>query len=347
MWGISGDIASDYSAEIADQLARQLEQVQAIQQMKRQQSDDARAEQYLELQKKQFEVNERDRADKRDKDAAGARDKNNQQGVRRMMQDMIIQRKGPLGMDDKRGLAALQVEEGGAFDPRLLQEPEDPNADMARQLALHQGKRQIDAQFEKPAAPAKPERDPIADYRARKEIDSEFDQQKTFTAKSGLTDARTQMIDKALNTIKQIQGAPGLSGAVGAPSLTQPGSWQRLVGMNPASGSQAADAQSFIEALQSQLTLPELEKMRGLGAMSDREFRTLSAGATALNTRMGDDTFVDELGRLEKALNEMKGGASAGGGGATVKMKAPDGSVRDVPADKVDFFKSRGAVVVP
>jgi hypothetical protein len=33
--------------------------------------------------------------------------------------------------------------------------------------------------------------------------------------------------------------------------------------------------------------------------------------------------------------------------GGTVKMKAPDGSVRPVPADQVEHYKAKGAVVVP
>ena len=43
---------------------------------------------------------------------------------------------------------------------------------------------------------------------------------------------------------------------------------------------------------------------------------------------------------------EMTGRPDAPGGGKTVKMKAPDGSTRDVAADQVDYFKSLGAKVV-
>lgn len=53
-------------------------------------------------------------------------------------------------------------------------------------------------------------------------------------------------------------------------------------------------------------------------------------------------------GELDRQIGEIKGRISGGGtgGGGTVKMRAPDGSVRDVPLEKVDYFRSKGAVLV-
>lgn len=63
-------------------------------------------------------------------------------GIRRMMADAVTQGQGPMSDQDRRGFAALQIEAG-----------DDPTAMLN---------------------PPKVERDPIADHRAKAEIDAEF-----------------------------------------------------------------------------------------------------------------------------------------------------------------------------
>lgn len=58
---------------------------------------------------------------------------------------------------------------------------------------------------------------------------------------------------------------------------------------------------------------------------------------------------IDASGRnpLASLLSGQGGAAPAGHpGGGTVRMQAPDGSVRDVPAGQAEYYKSRGAQVV-
>lgn len=123
------------------------------------------------------------------------------------------------------------------------------------------------------------------------------------------------MLDSSLTTIRRLKEAPGMSGAVGAKGPT---SLFGLMG-KPMAGSDASNYVSHIEALKSQLTLPRMEMMRGLGAMSDREFKTLSDSATALNRDMSEAEFMRELGHIETALGavraRMGGGGTGGGGG--------------------------------
>ena len=61
-------------------------------------------------------------------------------------------------------------------------------------------------------------------------------------------------------------------------------------------------------------------------------------------------TFLGNLdalnGWMQDYANMVPALASPNSGGGTVKMKAPNGQMKDVPADKVDFYKSKGAVVV-
>lgn len=117
--------------------------------------------------------------------------------------------------------------------------------------------------------------------------------------------ARQSMSADALQLVREIKSSPGLAGAFGAPALTQPGSWQRLLGLQAASGSASADTMSRIDRLKALLTIPRLQELRGLGAMSDREFSMLSAAATTLQSGMSDKSAVEELDRLERVLSEM------------------------------------------
>lgn len=48
--------------------------------------------------------------------------------------------------------------------------------------------------------------------------------------------------------------------------------------------------------------------------------------------------------KSQKVLSKLKG---AVGGGKTVNMKAPNGQIQPVPADQVEHYKQKGAVVVP
>lgn len=119
---------------------------------------------------------------------------------------------------------------------------------------------------------------------------------------------RQTLADNALQAIATLEQSSGFNAAFGAPGLTQPGSWGRLVGMGALPGSQAADAQSALSRLMGLIALPELQNMRGLGAMSDREFATISAAASSLNPRMSDEAARSELERLKLAFEAMRAG---------------------------------------
>jgi hypothetical protein len=136
----------------------------------------------------------------------------------------------------------------------------------------------------------------------------------------GLPNKRTETmrstLDASLDTIQRLKDMPGMTGAVGAKGPMS------LFGLleKPMAGSSASNYASYVDALKSQLTLPRMEMMRGLGAMSDREFKTLSDSATALNRDMSENEFLRELTNIETTLSgvreRMGGAAEPGGGGA-------------------------------
>ena len=96
----------------------------------------------------------------------------------------------------------------------------------------------------------------------------------------------------AAQAVSRLSEMSGLSSAVGPISSKLP----TLSG-------ETADFERQVEQVKSLLVLPELQQLRGLGAMSDREFATLSSAATTLNLNMSEQGFKDETKRVREALS--------------------------------------------
>lgn len=110
------------------------------------------------------------------------------------------------------------------------------------------------------------------------------------------------MIASAEDTIHKLQTLPGFKGAVGARGPTS------LFGAlsEPLPGTNAATYTAYVDTLKSQLTLPRLEFLRGLGHMSDREFKAISDSVSALNRNMSESAFKAELAKLSETLKAAK-----------------------------------------
>ena len=93
---------------------------------------------------------------------------------------------------------------------------------------------------------------------------------------------------RSIKTIDDIMAHPGFEAAVGAKGITS---------LLPGTPAQAVKAK--IETLQSQTFLNEVEKMKGLGALTEREGAALSAAVGSLSTDMSEKDF-------KKTLNEIK-----------------------------------------
>lgn len=197
-------------------------------------------------------------------------------------------------------------------------------------------------------------------------------------------DSMRNMLDTATDTVRRLrgddaqgnkgQGGKGFSAAVGRKDMSSLFGWLD----EPIAGTEAAGYAATVDALRSQLTLPELQKMRGMGALSDREFKTLAAGATTLSRALKEGDFLAELDRIEETLAAARsrmpdaslnlgepitvgdprpraGGAAArdlsGGLNGMIKrrmvrVQAPNGAIREVPEDEVSIYTARGGKVV-
>ena len=107
--------------------------------------------------------------------------------------------------------------------------------------------------------------------------------------------------------------------------------------------------QKLIEGRFNQGAYDNLSKRYGLG-------NTFQAWMNSLTTGKFPDEVRQELVNAAYANLKAKqagfdaamgtGAQAQGGGGGTVKMRAPDGTVKPVPADQVEHYRSLGAVVV-
>lgn len=107
----------------------------------------------------------------------------------------------------------------------------------------------------------------------------------------------SQLTTDALGLINQLVAHPGLKGATGGIRIALP-------------GSEAANFNAQLDRLKSLLSLENISYLKGTGAMSDREFATLSSAAAALDPKMSSEAFLAELQRIQQDLQ-----SEAGGGG--------------------------------
>lgn len=147
------------------------------------------------------------------------------------------------------------------------------------------------------------------------------------------------MIDEALQTIQTLKTGKGMRGAIGAPSLSEPGSFGRLIpGMGGSlPGSNPAGYEEDLKKLKSQLTLPRMDYLRGMGHASDADVRMLTESASSLGSRLGEAKFVSELEKQEQRLTALKEKVLARSGATAT----PNGTI-NVPPDVMQEFQNRG-----
>jgi hypothetical protein len=102
-----------------------------------------------------------------------------------------------------------------------------------------------------------------------------------------------------------------------------------------------AEAEELTKSLQSLLTLDNVGLMKGV--LSDSDMKILRAASTTLNPRMGETAAAAELDRIIQHTNPL---AQPGGGGGTIRMRAPNGEEMDVSQDQVRHYQGLGATVI-
>lgn len=139
------------------------------------------------------------------------------------------------------------------------------------------------------------------------------------------------LVDDTISAITTLETTPGKTGAIGTNLLFG-------FGKN-IPGSESAGYLTQLDRVKSLLTLPNLQYMKGLGAMSDREFNTIASSVAALNPNMREQQFDAELARIKSVMTEtskkLQAGATTGAGATEppAQMKLPNGTVVTRQAD--------------
>lgn len=115
-----------------------------------------------------------------------------------------------------------------------------------------------------------------------------------------------ELAQQAYDAIVELETAPGKGGAIGF-------GIQKSIPLidGPVAGSKAAGYLTQLERVKALLTLPNLQYMKGLGAMSDREFGTISSAVAALSPKMSEKQFNKELTRIKEVMDKARKPTSA------------------------------------
>ncbi|HEB13467.1 MAG TPA: hypothetical protein ENI13_00630 [candidate division CPR3 bacterium] len=120
----------------------------------------------------------------------------------------------------------------------------------------------------------------------------------TVGQESALTVMNTAL--GTIDTLRDVKGFLFRTGVGQATGLT------RFSLFNLLPGSAARQAEAYLTTLKGQLTLPNLEFMRGLGRMSQEQFRVLKDASVTLDLKaLSDDAFYMELDRVEETLRDI------------------------------------------
>lgn len=114
-----------------------------------------------------------------------------------------------------------------------------------------------------------------------------------------LADAKSSYdaIDNTKLTIKNILNSPGLDMATGATSL-----------INVVPGTDAKDTAALVDTLKSQAFMSEIQKMKGLGALSENEGKKVADALGSLDLGQSKAQFTKTLGTIQEILDKTKNG---------------------------------------
>ena len=189
-----------------------------------------------------------------------------------------------------------------------------------REQAVQMQRERLDAQME-----AAKERGATAKELAQMRIDSQQQIAGMMAAirqqgiddkradKQAKEDAQKQGVvasfDSSLDTLARLASHPGKSSAVGFGGTTS--------SMIP--GTNAAGFASQLETFKAQTFLPQVQNLKGMGALSDAEGKRLTAAVGALDQKMKPAEFDAQLKIIENDLRKARARVTGG----TVSTEAP------------------------
>lgn len=155
--------------------------------------------------------------------------------------------------------------------------------------------------------------------------------------------ALQQMIQGASQTLQELK-ADKTGGFAGAVGVKGPSSLFGLLDQ-PMAGTAARGYAAKVDQLKGQLTLPNMELMHGLGAMSDGDRKMLQSAVTALDRGMPESDFQAELAKIEGVLNRAGQRVGIPSSGGKFNVTDPNGKVHPFDTqEQADAFKKLAGI---
>ena len=139
-------------------------------------------------------------------------------------------------------------------------------------------------------------KDPIKAELAKTKLEAQkVKVEGTAREKVAARDAALAEVDLGISSAQNLLTHPGLESAVGfgANFPTTP-------------GSPAADFEAALESFESQVFLNQVEKMKGLGALSEAEGKKIGAAIASLSLKQSDTAMKKSLGTIINTFNKGK-----------------------------------------
>jgi len=201
-----------------------------------------------------------------------------------------------MGLDPataKREIAFSALNSGADVPDGLMDAITPPKVERDP-IADYEARKKLDRKYERPAV-LKPERDPIADYEAKKKIDQKYG---TANPNGSNPQEAAKTAAEASRVAGELLKHPGFGGAFGV-----------VDSLMPTVRQDTADAESLRDALTSLLTLENMGKMKGV--LSDSDMKIIRQASTSLNARMGDKAARSEVSRIKQVMDRVGGGMPA------------------------------------
>ena len=126
-----------------------------------------------------------------------------------------------------------------------------------------------------------------------------------YTAEGG-----NELAQVTYDAIKELETHPGFGGAIGAKGIS---SFFGIKG-TPVGGTDAAGFLAKLDQLKASIKLVNIKYLKGTGALSDAEGKTLEDAGTSLNPSLPETDFTKEMQRVKKALEKANNIAKANTG---------------------------------
>lgn len=150
----------------------------------------------------------------------------------------------------------------------------------------------------------------LNEYPSAKRLQINEAMSKIYTAEGG-----NELAQGAYDALTTLETHPGFQGAIGAKGIS---SLFGAFGKKPIGGTQAAGFIKQLDTLKSNIKLVNIKYLKGTGALSDAEGKTLEDAGTSLDPSLPEADFTKELARVKAVLLKANKVIQSGTGGAGV-----------------------------